>query len=302
MSQAFFRLAPTPSGYLHLGNALNFGLTWLLARMHGGELRLRIDDLDAARSQPEFVEDVFRSLEWLGLDYEEGPSGPGEQETLFSQRHRLPLYEEAMAKLWKSGKLFACDCSRKSIRHLSPAGLYSGTCRNRGLSRTQTQVAWRILTPAQQPIQWQDLVLGEQSVDLADHMPDFVLRRKDHLPAYQLASLLDDQAYGINFLVRGADLRESTAAQLYVADCLGMDEFRQARFLHHPLLLDERGAKLAKSAGAASLLQLRESGQEPSLVFAHLSRWLGLPAIAQGPAELLAISQQSEFEIGQIWQ
>jgi glutamyl-tRNA synthetase len=302
MSQPSFRLAPTPSGYLHLGNALNFGLTWLLARLQGGRLRLRIDDLDAPRSQPEFVEDIFRSLEWLGLNYEEGPGGPSEQAALFSQHHRIPLYEAALARLWESGKLFACDCSRKSIRERSPQGLYPGTCRERGLSREQAQVAWRLRTPAQLAIQWQDQAMGLQSILLTDKMPDFVIRRKDQLPAYQLASLVDDQLYGINWLVRGADLRESTAAQLYVADCLGEDRFCQAHFLHHPLLLDEKGEKLAKSAGAASLLQRREGGQDASLVFAHLSRWLGLPAIAHNPAELLAISQQSEFEIGQIWQ
>jgi glutamyl-tRNA synthetase len=282
------RFAPTPSGYLHRGNALNFILNWLVARLKGGRILLRIDDLDAERKRPEYVADVFESLHWLGLDWDEGPgsgsssgsgSGQGgdrvrdrvgemvaEFEEKWSQHRRLPLYINLLERLRETGLLFAC---RKSRRDLEPfAGLYPPEFRDQGLSLDAPDVAWRIATPPGFP------------------MPDFVVRRRDGIPAYQVASLADDLHFGVTHVVRGEDLAASTAAQRFLAEQIDAQDFLAIRFLHHPLLTDANGQKLSKSAGADSLKNLREGGGVPEQVFNLLQGWPGFPA-AVSAADLL---------------
>lgn len=251
------RYAPTPSGYLHAGNALNFLLNYLVARARGGRILLRIDDLDADRKRPEYVQDIFDSLHWLGLDWDEGPRDPADFEARWSQHHRLHLYEKALDQLRQTGLLFAC---RKSRRELAPyEGRYPVEFRDQGLSLDDPDVAWRIRTPG--------------DVELSD----FVVRRRDGVPAYQLASLVDDRHFCITHLIRGEDLRPSTMAQLYLARCLEWEVFLSTPVLHHPLLLDAGGEKLSKSAGAASLRAARERGKTPASIFALAAPWLEAP-------------------------
>ncbi|MEM7658574.1 MAG: glutamate--tRNA ligase family protein [Bacteroidota bacterium] len=294
------RFAPTPSGYLHQGNAVNLAVTWLWARLEGGSIRLRIDDLDQARVRPEYVEDVFVSLEWLGLDYDIGPMGPEDHERNFSQIHRVEEYQKVLGQLWEEGRLFACDCSRKQIRAAHPAGLYTGRCRERGLDQEKPNTALRLRTD-ETLIRWEDLAQGKVQLQLSKVMPDFVVRRKDGIPAYQIASLVDDHTYGTTAFIRGADLLESTAAQHVLAHQLGWDLFEQAECLHHPLLTDEKGEKLSKSAGASSLKHMRESGLMPSAIFQKVSSWLDLPQSASSAQELLQICQESAIDIRRIW-
>ncbi len=265
------RLAPTPSGFLHLGNAVNFLLTWLFTRRAGGRLKLRIDDADCARSQPAFVEDIFRQLAWLGLDWDEGPAGPADFFARHSQLLRRDRYQELLNELGERGELFACCCSRKEIRAASPSGLYPGTCRGNG--RPGGGHAIRVHVPEGSLVP-----VNGTEVPLCREMGDFVLWRRDDLPAYQLASLADDLADGITLIVRGEDLRVSTAAQLFLAGLLGRRDFLTATFYHHPLLTGPNGVKLSKSDNALSLAAMRRQGAHPSDVYRATAGALGLGA------------------------
>jgi len=271
--QCRLRYAPTPSGYLHIGNALNFTLNWLVARLNGGTILLRIDDLDADRKRPEYIEDVFESLTWLGLDWDKGPActpelrsgtlperSSGVQaldfEKNWSQHQRLPFYFKALEKLRETGHLFACQ---KSRRDLAPfGGGYPPEFRDQNLHLDDPDVAWRMATPT-------DSVL-----------PDFIVRRRDGIPAYQIASVVDDLHFGITHAVRGADLESSTLVQTYLAQCLGQEDFLKIKFLHHPLLTDATGEKLSKSVGATSLRAMRQDRVGPEEVFRQVAEMLGI--------------------------
>lgn len=255
------RLAPTPSGYLHLGNAVNFLLTWLLVRQAGGALKLRIDDADAARSRPEYVTDIFRQLDWLGLSWDEGPSGPDDFFARHSQLRRLDRYRELLTQLRPRGDLFYCTCSRRRIGELTANGLYPGTCR-----------AMRETPAAPHTIR----IRVPDEIPLAASLGDFVLWRRDDLPAYQLASLGDDLDDQINLIVRGQDLLPSSAAQLFLASRLGENDFARVEFHHHPLLTDAQGEKLSKSDNALSLYAMRQAGTTPTAVYQAAARHLGL--------------------------
>jgi len=270
-------------GYLHLGNAVNFLHTWLLVRKVGGRLKLRIDDLDAERCRPEYIEDIFRQLEWLGLDWDEGPSGPDDFSRHHSQRLRLERYQEVLVELQKRDSLFACTCSRKEIQLHSPAGLYPGSCRKLNLRPAGPHALRLLVAPgATVEVEGQPLALGRE-------MGDFVIWRRDGRPAYQLASLVDDLDDRINLIVRGEDLRTSTAAQLYLATKLGREEFSRARFIHHPLLPASDGRKLSKSDDALSLAALRRHGETPLLAYRAVARQLAInPAEITSIADLLA--------------
>ncbi|HOY07097.1 MAG TPA: glutamate--tRNA ligase family protein [Saprospiraceae bacterium] len=251
------RLAPTPSGFLHAGNALNFIFNWVTARYNHGTLLLRIDDLDADRKRPEYVQDVFDSLQWLGIDWDTGPKSAPDFEQNWSQHLRLPSYFTQLEKLRSTGLLFAC---RKSRSDLAPfQGIYPVEFRDQGLSLDDPDVAWRIQTPP------------------GFSMPDFVVRRRDGIPAYQVASLTDDVHFGITHVVRGMDLETSTEAQKFLAACLREDNFLKIKFLHHPLVLDASGEKLSKSAGASSLQAMRSAGADPAFVFRQSAQLSGIP-------------------------
>ncbi len=266
------RIAPTPSGFLHLGNAVNFLLTWLLARRAGGTLALRIDDADCARTRPEYIEDIFVQLEWLGLGWDEGPGGPADFFRSHSQLLRLDRYRLLLARLRAAAEVFPCACSRKQIRSQSPSGLYPGTCRGRKLLPRE-ESAIRVHVPPETHLEVDGSVVA-----LCREMGDFLLWRRDGLPAYQLASLADDLAEGINLIVRGEDLRVSTAAQLFLARALGEQGFLAAEFRHHPLLTGQNGSKLSKSDNALSLAVMRRQGARPRDVYRAAARLLGLAA------------------------
>jgi len=226
------RLAPTPSGYLHAGNVQHFQLIRQAAHSASPHARilLRIDDLDAARKRPEYVQDVFDTLHWLGIAWDEGPQDAADFEAHWSQHLRLAHYQEALDALKVTGLLFACGKSRSELASFGEH--YPPAFRSQGLSLDDPDVAWRIRTPEGFPL------------------PDFVVRRRDGLPAYQVASLVDDQLFGVTHIIRGADLEASTAAQRFLASCLGWTGFLQTPVFHHPLLTDAQGEKLSKSAGA----------------------------------------------------
>lgn len=281
------RLAPTPSGFLHPGNVFSFVLTWLLVRSQEGQLVLRIDDLDAARFRMEYLEDLFVTLDWLGLDYDVGPSGPTDFLHHFSQQHRMPLYSQALEALTNTGAIFACDCSRKQVLQESPDGQYSGRCRNRGLSLAPVSdaqgggVLWRLRTPPETLETVPDLVRDFGHFQLYQCQRDFGVRRRDGLPAYQLASVVDDLHFGVNLIVRGEDLLDSSAAQRFLARTLAQGgiettPFLQAQFLHHPLLYENPERKMSKSHGDLSIRALRARLKDPTPILGWVGNCLGM--------------------------
>ncbi len=251
------RLAPTPSGYLHAGNVFNFLLNFVAAKSRGAGLLLRIDDLDTDRKRTAYVQDVFVTLEWLGIHWDDGPRSTDDFETHWAQHLRLPLYTDALQILRSKNLIFACGKSRRDLAAFD--GLYPEHFREQGLDLDASDVAWRIKTPPGFPL------------------ADFVVRRRDGLPAYQIASVCDDLHFGITHAVRGADLEASTTAQKYLAACMGVTAFATIKFFHHPLLLDEKGGKLSKSAGSEAVNTLREGRKGPEKILGDAARWLGLP-------------------------
>jgi len=272
------RIAPTPSGYLHLGNIFSFSLAVALARRAGAPILLRIDDLDRERIRKEYVEEIFETLRFLGIPWDEGPRDATELERSWSQAHRLAIYREALEQLRAEGKIFACDCSRLKVTRGSRDGMYPGTCREKGLSLDLEGCSWRVRTTGARSGKGglTGVPAANGGAGLPADMTDFVVRKKDGLPAYQLTSLLDDLHFGIGLVVRGEDLRASTAAQRWLAWELGREEFQKIRFVHHPLLLDEGMQKLSKSAGSQSVQFLRRHGVKPAEIYSRIARRIGV--------------------------
>lgn len=250
------RIAPTPSGFLHIGNALNFALTWLEVRKAGGSLRLRIDDLDFQRSRPEFIEDVFDTLRWMRLDWDLGPRDPEEHQLHFSQHLRRSRYLEVLLHLLSRGSAYVCDCSRQGLKTIPCR------CNERNLPFDPSSSAVRVRG-------------GEGRVALGD----FVLWRREGIPAYQLVSLVDDLDFGIDLIVRGEDLRPSTEAQLFLASRLGSrfeaERFCRVRVVYHHLITGPSGEKYSKSNRSTSLRELFQRDGPPDALYRGLSRHLG---------------------------
>lgn len=267
------RLAPTPSGFLHLGNLLSFTITSAIAEREGAGVLLRIDDMDRERMEPEFVQDIFDSLDYLGIPYTEGPRDYTSFKEVYSQRHRLDAYNATLQKLRDEGKVFACSCSRADVWRASPDGSYPGTCKHKGLPFDTPGITWRLHTN-DTVLTVNSLYGGQISTPLPTIMRDFVVRKKDGFPAYQLASLVDDMFYKVNIIVRGEDLWDSTLAQMYLAYVLEATSFKDAGFFHHGLLYNAAGEKLSKSAGDTSLQYMRNQGATPADIYSAMSALL----------------------------
>ena len=248
------RIAPTPSGYLHLGNAYSFLLTQALAQRTNAKILLRIDDLDAQRVRKEYLDDIFDTLNFLEIAYDEGPRDFGEYETGYAQRHRMHLYEDALQKLMNKGLVYACRCSRTSLEG------HPCACDLENIPFNTPQTALRLRTGDEElAVRTPDR--GVVTASLPLEMKDFIVRKKDGMPAYQLASMLDDVHFGIDLIVRGEDLWASTLAQLYLAEKLNAAAFLNTTFYHHALIGDKENGKLSKSAGALSVQALRREGK-----------------------------------------
>jgi glutamyl-tRNA synthetase len=277
------RFAPSPTGPLHLGNLRTALLAWLFARSAGARFLVRVEDLDRSRVRPGIEEEQLADLSAIGLEWE----GP-----VVRQSERMELYEETIARLDADGFLFPCYCTRAEIRAaasaphgISAADRYPGTCRE--LTKTERAEreaagrppALRIRSEGTR-IAFEDRLLGrfEEEVD------DFVVRRNDGTPAYQLAVVVDDDAQGIGEVVRGADLADSTPRQILLSRLLGLPE---PVYVHVPLVLGPDGRRLAKRHGAVTLSDRSEG---PESVRVWMARSLGLAEAGEKPSlgDLLA--------------
>jgi glutamyl/glutaminyl-tRNA synthetase len=264
------RIAPSPTGYLHLGHARTFWIAWKRARASAGTLVFRNEDLDFQRSRPEFVRAMIDDLHWLGLDWDEGPDVQGPY-LPYAQSQRRSFYVDAWRRLRDGGYIYPCTCSRKDLERALEAPHedddeipYPGTCRGR-LAEARSWdspagVSWRFLVPDGEPVVFQDLYFGPQSFVAGRDFSDFLIWRRDDITSYQLAVVVDDAAMNITEVVRGADLLKSTARQLLLFRTLG---WSPPRYFHGPLLRDEHNVRLAKRNLALSLSTLRAQGVDP---------------------------------------
>lgn len=270
------RLAPSPTGFLHLGHARTFWLAAERARAAGGVLVLRNDDLDRQRVRREFVAAMYEDLRWLGLQWQEGPdvtSRPGGGPFgPYSQSERRDLYIEVWRRLRDARAIFPCACSRKDLAQAAQAPHddgdelpYPGTCRAQSAARFETPagVSWRFRVPDSEAVGFHDALAGAQQYVAGRDFGDFLVWRRDDVPAYQLACVADDHAMQITEVVRGADLLKSTARQLLLYRALG---WTPPAWAHAPLLTDEHGVRLAKRHDALSLRQLRTLGKSAEQV------------------------------------
>jgi glutamyl/glutaminyl-tRNA synthetase len=233
------RLAPSPTGYLHLGHARTFWFAQQRAREHHGVLVLRNEDMDAQRFKLEFGQAMIEDLRWFGFDWQEGPDCGGAFGP-YNQSERMSFYRGALVKLRDGGFIYPCVCSRKDIRSATRAphaeddgeAIYPGTCReNRESEIVNRKFSWRFRVPDGEPIFFTDGYCGPQQFVAGKDFGDFVVWRHDDVPAYQLAVVVDDAAMQITEVVRGADLLKSTARQLLLYRTLG---FQSPKFLHCP--------------------------------------------------------------------
>lgn len=262
------RLAPSPTGYLHLGHARTFWIAQERARAHGGTLILRNDDIDAQRFKLEFVTAMYEDLKWFGFAWSEG-SDCGGPYAPYHQSARLSSYRAALEQLRADGFIYPCTCSRKDIAAAARAPhaedddepIYPGTCRAKSITEiTGKKFSWRFRVPDGETISFTDGNLGPQSFIAGKDFGDFVVWRPDDAPAYQLSCAVDDAAMKITEVVRGADLLKSTARQLLLYRAL---KNPPPDFYHCPLMNDAAGQRLAKRHDALSLRTLRLRGESP---------------------------------------
>jgi glutamyl/glutaminyl-tRNA synthetase len=270
------RLAPSPTGLLHLGHAATFWTACQRARHTNGTLILRNENLDPQRSKPQYIRAFIEDLNWIGITWQEGPDIGGPFAP-YSQSERHSFYVDAWRRLRDSGYIYPCTCSRKDLSESASAPhdsddepIYSGRCRHRVSEAQQYQtpagVNWRFRVPDGEPIAFTDLHVGEQSFIGGHDFGDFLIWRRDNVPAYQLAVVVDDAAMQISEVVRGADLLRSTARQILLARAL---DYVSPAWYHCDLLRDEHGQRLAKRTNALSLRYLREEGLTPDQVQAR---------------------------------
>jgi glutamyl/glutaminyl-tRNA synthetase len=262
------RLAPSPTGYLHLGHARTFWIAQQRAQAAQGTLILRDEDLDPERSQPHFRQAMMEDLRWLGLEWQEGPDVGGPFGP-YTQSQRQGLYREAWERLLAGGWLYPCRCSRKDLALAMQAphddeGIYPGTCRPAAARAygfdAPTATNWRFRIPEGEIIEFQDGRFGLERFVAQKDFGDFLVWRRDDLPSYQLAVVVDDAAMRITEVVRGADLLKSTARQILLARALGV---ASPAWYHCDLVKDQQGERLAKRHDALSLRRLREQGKLP---------------------------------------
>jgi glutamyl-tRNA synthetase len=259
------RLAPSPTGLLHLGHAATFWTAYQRAQQHHGTLLLRNEDLDPQRSKQEYVDAMIEDLTWLGIEW---------TPPIITQSQRIALYREAFVRLLASGHAYACTCSRKDLAQMVQAPhedaddepVYTGRCRpapNETPQTLQANTNYRFRVPDEEAIPFTDRNLGPQSFTAGRDFGDFLVWRKDGLPSYQLACVIDDAASNITEVVRGADLLKSTARQILLQRALNL---QTPAYFHTRLVRDQQGVRLAKRHDALAIRTLRQQGISPNLL------------------------------------
>ncbi len=321
------RLAPSPTGALHLGNARTFLVNWALARQRGWRVLLRIEDLDGPRVKAGAAEAAIDILRWLGLDWDEGP---------IYQSADLKPYEDALAKLVEAGEAYPCHCTRTQILAASLSApnagdhelRYPGTCRPKesdaegalwegspdpddahpaaAVSSVESgsgdpshkipndpNVAWRLVTP-DETVAFNDAFLGQQRFNPQREVGDFLIATKGGQPSYQLAVVVDDARQGVTHVVRGADLLPSTARQMLLYERLAFGA--PPEYLHLPIVVGEDGRRLAKRHGDTRLAHYRDLGTTPQSIVGLLTEWCGL-----GPRREMSAKEFAErFDLSRL--
>ena len=256
------RFAPSPTGYLHEGHLLSALYVWAAAEAFGLKIHLRIEDHDQSRARPEYIKSIYEDLEWFGFEYD--------SDSIQSKRN--PIYEEALARLDNAGLVYPCFCSRKQLEAENPKSdtgeiVYSGKCRK--VNTSMDTLVPSALRCDEQPhnlrviipdkvIKWHDMRLGDFDENPKLQCGDFPIRDRDMQWTYQFAVCVDDIDEGITHIVRGEDIRSSTARQIALMQLLGRET--PPAYLHHPLIVDATGKKLSKRERAHSLRQDRDAG------------------------------------------
>ncbi len=278
---------------MHLGNARTALLAWLQVRASGGAMVMRIEDLDPGRSRKAYEACLLDDLQWLGLDWDEGPDVGGPYGP-YRQSERSAVYRDALDRL----DVYPCTCTRREVRAatFAPAGaepVYPGTCRT-GVAHPDRPEAIRWRVPAG-IVAFEDALVGARVEDVAKTAGDFVLRRGDGAYAYQLAVVVDDAAMGITHVLRGEDLLDSTARQIMLQRALG---YTTPSYVHVPLVLGPDGVKLSKRHDAPDLAALRDGGVDPGRVIAMLARSLGL--VGSGVRSVRAEELARDFDVARL--
>jgi len=262
MAAPRLRFAPSPTGYLHVGNARALLFNWLEARRTGGEMVLRVEDTDVERNRPELIDDILDQIRWLGLAWDGDP---------VHQSERLHLYTKAADDLSSTGSAYWCDCTPEQVQQRArdrggPPG-YDGFCRDRGLG-PGAGAALRFRVPDHGTTTFHDLVRGTVTFENAK-LEDFVLLRSTGIPTFLLANVVDDADMGITHVVRGEDHVNGTPKYLLIADALGLDH--HPVFAHLPMLVNEQRKKLSKRRDSVSVAEFRAAGYLPEAMVNYLA-------------------------------
>ena len=266
MSEIRTRFAPSPTGDLHVGGARTALFAYLVARHHAGKFILRIEDTDKERSSQESVDAILQAMDWLGLDYDEGP---------FYQTQRFDRYREVMEQLLASGKAYRCYCSKERLDQIREAQMqdgkkpkYDGCCRDQDLNDTDVPHVIRFRNPLEGVVTWQDLVKGEISI-ANEELDDMVIWRSDDTPTYNFTVVIDDLDMKMTHVIRGDDHVNNTPRQINLFNALDVEI---PLFAHVPTILGEDGKRLSKRHGATSVMAYRDEGYLPEAMLNYLAR------------------------------
>lgn len=275
LDQYVGRLAPSPTGALHLGNARTFMVAWLRARSLGGRVVMRMEDLDHPKDKPGAAAQAIEDLRWLGFDWD----------AEFTQSRRREIYRAALERLVAAGLCYPCVCSRRDVEaaqsapHAGEQLFYPGTCRGRFASWSAAAASiapripcWRFRTPQDSFVSFTDVFAGEFSMDVAKALGDFPLARDPDGAGYTLAVVVDDAAMGVTEVVRGDDLLAATPAQILIQRALGLPT---PRYCHLPLVVGSDGRRLAKRHGDTRIASFRQAGWTPENVIGLLAASCG---------------------------
>jgi len=261
------RLAPSPTGALHLGNVRTFMVAWLRARQAGGRIIMRMEDLDHPKDKPGADRAAIEDLKWLGFDWDEE----------YVQSRRKDRYRAALEKLQTQDLVYPCVCTRKDVLaaqsapHAGEQLFYPGTCREKRLEWTD-KACWRFKTPPAARVEFEDVFAGRYVQNVAEKLGDFPLARDRFGAGYTLAVVVDDAEMGVSEVVRGDDLLPATPAHILLQRALGLPT---PAYCHVPLLVGPDGKRLAKRHGDSRICRYREEGVKPEAILGRLAYWSG---------------------------